>query len=305
MKVPTPSASLPFSAKVCPPIHDLNSTEVKSEAVDPTTYMEPPAFTPPTPEDFDVDPKTMEEARNAVAGSGKLSEKEETPASRDTALLEPVGYGGYNNMQIAILKSTSFSACRTPEERAVACSVAKKYDLDPFIQEIWAIVMKGKMVIQASAAGWRKMITRKPEVKRLISNAVYAGDTLKIDHVNGTFEHEQIISADKKPDENENPLGAYAAALMDDGTWTVKYVRWEEYDRSKEDSYNAWHKQKSEMICNKAVTVLGRSSFGISGVYLPGEITPDTIDLPESAFQEERIATGKAAKAVLRDRKSV
>lgn len=305
----TESTQLPLgSQKVRPPVHNLDPEptikerpNVSSEDVE--AYMNPPKFTPPTPEDFGLDPETLEEAKNAEP-SGKTSpEIDEKPDTKEKALLEPVGFGGFNNTQIAILRATSFKDCRNREEAAVACSVAKKYDLDPFIAEIWAINMKGKMVIQASAAGWRKMITRNPEVKRLISNAVYEGDSLEIDHVNGTLSHKQVVSSDKKADPKENPLGGYAAALMDSGEWIVKYVRWEEYDRSGEDKYSAWNKQKSEMICNKAVTVLGRSSFGVSGIYLPGEITPDTIDLADDQFSEERISTGKALKDALRNKK--
>lgn len=298
------STQLPLGNKTRPPVHDLESSG-KSEPAERklgenvSEYMSPPPITPPTPEDFGLDPETMEEAKKAPP-SGNTSALLEKPDTKEKALLEPVGYGGFNNTQIAILRATSFKDCKTPEAVAVACSVAKKYDLDPFVQEIWAIDMQGKMVIQASAAGWRKMITRDEKVKRLISNAVYKGDTLKIDHINGVIDHVQNIKEDTTHDEKEKPLGAYAAALMEDGKWIAKYVRWEEYAKDQ----GPWKVQKSEMICNKAVTVLGRSSFGVSGVYLPGEVTGDILDLPSGEFEETRIETGKAAKAALRAKKS-
>ena len=83
------------------------------------------------------------------------------PENKEVALFKPTGYAGFTNKEIAILNTTSFKDCETMHQLAVACNLARKYDLDPFAKEIWAMKMKGdNLVIEASASGWRKIIKR-------------------------------------------------------------------------------------------------------------------------------------------------
>jgi hypothetical protein len=191
--------------------------------------------------------------------------------SKDKELFSPTGYGGFTNKEVQILNNTSFRACENMSDLAMACNIAKKYDLDPFSKEIWAMKIQNKIVVEASASGWRKIIRRQPQFKRMVVQPWYSDDDIFFDLVLGKVTKHN--HAPQKRSEKINPDGAYCFVEYLDGTSNLAVVYWEEYENAGNNSGSPWKKQKSEMIKNKASAVFGRTYAGVSGLYLQGEIT--------------------------------
>lgn len=227
--------------------------------------------------------------------NGEVPKKEEPPkAEKQEPEKEAInpdevlpGWEGFTARQVNILKVSCFPTLVRTQDMMVVARLAQKYDLDPFAKEIWAWdtnmpkEFKGKaedlhwtpkIVIEASAAGWRKIIMRDESgVKNLVANPVFKDDIFDADMVTGEVKHE----VKGFPPEKENPLGAYCQVEFKDGKKVVKVVRWDEYEKTTSPYDNPWKRQKSAMICQKAYSRMGRERFGISGIYSEGEVLPD------------------------------
>ena len=219
------------------------------------------------------------------------------PETKEKALITPTGYGGFNNKDIDVLRKTAFSECKTMEELAMACKLAQKYELDPFAKEIWAMNMKGKLVIEASASGWRKIARRQDSFKRMIVQPWYENDEIEFDFLKGaiTKHTQKPLDRTKETNKHPDPEGAYCLVEYKDGTTNLSVVYWHEYENSGTNSGSPWKKQKSEMIKNKASAIFGRTYCGVSGLYSEGEV---------NLIEVNPIDAGKDAKAQLRDKKA-
>ncbi len=215
------------------------------------------------------------------------TEEVQPPKSKTVALIQPTGFGGFNNKEIAILRTTSFSECKTLDEVAVACCVARKYDLDPFAKEIWAMRMKGdKLMIEASASGWRKIVRRQPKFKRMVLEAWYPNDEIEFDLLNGKVT-KHMQNPNNSEDKDPTPVGAYCFVEYEDGTTNLDRALWSEYGKdaigktAQGKTYETVWKYKREMIKNKAAAIFGRTYCEISGVYAEGEVL-GAIEIPQA-----------------------
>ena len=68
----------------------------------------------------------------------------------------------------------------------------------------------------------------------------------------------------------------------------IKWVYWDEYAPANANAYSPWAKQKSEMICKCAKSVLCREAFGLSGLYGEEEMS-STIEMPVDSTKDAEI----------------
>lgn len=186
---------------------------------------------------------------------------------------------GFSKQDIAILQTTVFKTLKTPEQRWMALKICQALWLNPFLGEMWAFEQKGRVILMIGSAWWRTIIKRTHwfEEWSLICNSVFDWDEFEVDLVKWEVTHKSKmfdISVDAVP------RFAYCQ-------WKIKWhkllkvVRWEEYNKKWADTFNAWNKQASEMLCNKAFAVFGRNYCSandlssINQVYATWEINFD------------------------------
>lgn len=137
-------------------------------------------------------------------------------------------------------------------------TLADKYQLDPFLKEIWFVPNVG---IVTGRDGYLKVALRDPNYDGIVSAAVCEGDTFEINPVEPTVKHSfgtkrgQII-------------GAYAIAFHKGRRPAVCFAPYAEYAKGG----NIWNTYKSAMICKVAEVLALKRQFGISGLITEEEI---------------------------------
>ncbi len=217
-----------------------------------------------------------------------------------------VRYHGFTLREVDTIKETAVKdQGLTSQELIQFCYLAKAYQLDPFAKEIWGIKTKSMLSIEASASGWRKIIRRQENFKRMVLNPWYAEDDIEFDHLNG-----KITKHIQKGTFQGDPVGAYCYVEYKDGSTNLSIALWEEYGQpavknGKFGDYDTPWKYKQEMIKNKASAIFGRTYFGVSGLYAQGEGRETTeLALTNSEqYMPPKQLKGKDAKAALRRKK--
>lgn len=156
----------------------------------------------------------------------------------------------------------------------IAMSIAKKYNLDPSVKEIYGWEKWGRVTIVASNAWLLKVARQQEWFLNIIANAVFPEDEFEMDMATGKVT-KHIIHPEKR-EATTNPVGAYATVFMKDREPVSKWVYWDEYVQTWD--YSPWRKQKSAMISKCATSVLCREAFGLSGLYGEEEMEQETFD---------------------------
>ena len=158
----------------------------------------------------------------------------------------------------------------TDSELMMFLSVANKYDLDPFLGEIYFVKYDTKSQIVSSRDGYRKIAKRQPNFLKCQSMEVCANDTFKT-----TMEMGEVTNITHEFSQNDRGaiVGAYAILKTTDGQSYYTYVDIKEYDTRQ----NAWRKYKSAMIKKVAETQLYKQFADINGIQ-PEEAMPKGYD---------------------------
>lgn len=154
----------------------------------------------------------------------------------------------------------------------IAMAIAKKYDLDPSVKEIYWWEKSWRVSIVASNAGFMKIARKQENFLKITANAVFPEDEFEMDLLNDEIK-KHIIHPEKRTKESI-PLGAYAILKMKDQPDQLKWVDWNEY--VQQGDYSPWRKQKSAMIVKCATSVLCREAFWLSGLYGEEEMEQET-----------------------------
>lgn len=191
--------------------------------------------------------------------------------------------------------SLSFPTLKTPGQFTLAFEVAKKYDLDPFVKEIYAYVdNRGNLTLITGKDGFLKIARKQPGYLQIVSAAVYTGDEFEADFALGSIEKHRITT-ESLANRSGNPIGAYAILRMEGLPDVMKWVDWSEYCPAKTD-YTPWAKQKAAMITKCATSVLIREAFGLSGLYDEAEISADSFGTNWNSPPEESTAIASKLK---------
>lgn len=147
----------------------------------------------------------------------------------------------------------------TDEELYMFLSIAKQYDLNPFMKEIWFTKMQGKVAIMTSRDGYKKLAERKRNFRKCQSMAVYENDTFEMELVMGEVMN---ITHKFKQNDRGNIIGAYAVLKTTDHDNYVSYVNFREYDKRN----NIWKSYPSAMIRKVAENDVYKKFADVNGL---------------------------------------
>lgn len=156
----------------------------------------------------------------------------------------------------------------TDAELELFAMIAVRYNLDPFIKEIFFTKQKGSVVPITGRDGFLKIAKMDPGYDGLESYSICANDEFRFDAGTGEINH--IIAFGDRGEVK----GAWARAYHKERKPAVAYVNFNEYDKGK--SSDAWNTYPSAMIQKVAESFVLRRQFNINGIVGAEEIGADT-----------------------------
>ena len=190
----------------------------------------------------------------------------------------------YDEEMVAAIKNT-VAKDATDSELFMFFSVANKYDLDPFLGEIYFVKTKDgeKCSIMSGRDGFRKIAMREPTYKVHYSDAVFENDTFEVTRKMG-----KVADIEHKYGHKDRGalIGAYSVLHTTDGRAYFFYAEMKYYNTGK----NAWQTYPKDMIIKVAETRVFKSFANINGVQaeesMPSEFSSEeNVELP----QEEEV----------------
>jgi len=205
----------------------------------------------------------------------------------------------YTREQIDLIKRTVAKGA-TDDELKMFIHLAKTYDLDPFLKEIWFIKRVKKVrdnkgnwdyprlpngeidysnaetVIMTSRDGYLKAAQREPDFLGLISFAVREGDIFEIDAENYKVTH-------KFGAKRGAILGAWARCDRKGRMPSICYVDFKEYNTPNS---TVWKQYPSAMIQKVAEVFVLRRQFNINGL-----VAQEEMRMRDSEMEQEPIIT--------------
>lgn len=153
-------------------------------------------------------------------------------------------------------------------------NVCNELQLNPFIQEIYFMKMKGRLSFYPSAKGFAKKVCRHPNVLGMNYHAVFEGDEFKADLANGKVSHIQSLK------KSGDLIGAWCRIEFKDGRTPVVVFekmsghehklnekRWDKFKNKEVDVDNAWSKYAIRMIEHKAVRAAAQQVVNFDEIY--------------------------------------
>lgn len=151
----------------------------------------------------------------------------------------------------------------TDAELMMLFSVANKYDLDPFLGEIYYVKMgegeKEQGTIMTSRDGYAKIAKRDPDFLKCQSMEVRANDEFEMEYEFGELKN---IKHKFTHMDRGKIIGAYAVLKTKSGNDISTYVTRDEYDTGK----SAWKKYKSAMIKKVAENEVYKKFADVNGI---------------------------------------
>src|SRR3954468_15481053 len=155
--------------------------------------------------------------------------------------------------------------------------LAGRYNLDPFLREIWCAQIGGQMTVLTSRDGYLKIAQRDPNFDGIVSATVCENDVFEIDPIAPQVKH--AFGAKRG-----RIIGAYAACFHKQRRPVVCFAPLEEYRKDTP----TWKTYPSAMIVKVAEALSLKRQFGISGL-----VTAEEIDSASEA--PETTPAGKAS----------
>lgn len=200
----------------------------------------------------------------------------------------------YDEDMVTAVKNTVAKGA-TDSELFMFLSVANKYDLDPFLGEIYFAKFKDKndgsekSQILSSRAGFRKIAMREPEYKVHYSDYVCANDEFKV-----TRKFGKLVDLEHTYSHTDRGalVGAYCVLETTDDRRYFFYAEFSKYNTGK----NAWQTYPNDMIIKVAETRVFKSFANINGVEaeeaMPSEFSSEeNVELLEEKDEIEFIET--------------
>lgn len=148
----------------------------------------------------------------------------------------------------------------TDSELFMFFNVANRYDLDPFMREIYFVKTKdGKSSLMTGRDGYRKIAMREPTYKSHYSDYVCKNDTFKVIRKMGKVE--DVIHEYEQNDRGAL-VGAYCILETTDDRVYFFYAEFNKYNTGQ----NAWSSYPNDMIVKVAETRVFKSFANINGV---------------------------------------
>jgi phage recombination protein Bet len=185
----------------------------------------------------------------------------------------------YDEDMVAAVKNTVAREA-TDAELFMFLNVCNKYDLDPFLGEIYFVKTKeGKSSLMSGRDGYRKIAMREPTYKVHYSDAVFENDTFKVIRKMGKLED---IIHEYEHQNRGSLVGAYSILQTTDGRTYFFYAEMKYYNTNQ----NAWQTYPKDMIIKVAETRVFKSFANINGIQaeesMPSEYSSEeNVKLPE------------------------
>lgn len=165
----------------------------------------------------------------------------------------------YDEDMVEAVKNT-VARDATDSELFMFFNVANKYDLDPFMREIYFVKTKdGKSSLMTGRDGYRKIAMREPTYKSHYSDYVCKNDTFKVIRKMGKVE--DVIHEYEQNDRGAL-VGAYCTLETTDDRIYFFYAEYAKYNTGQ----NAWSSYPNDMIVKVAETRVFKSFANINGV---------------------------------------
>lgn len=196
----------------------------------------------------------------------------------------------FSREQIDVIKRTVAKGV-TDAELSMFLTICGRYQLDPFLKEIWCYKRQKKdqntgrymddpnapAVIQTSRDGYLAVAQRHADYEGLKSFVVKEGDTFEID-----AESDKVIH--KFGAKRGNILGAWASCYRSGRRPVTVWAEFEEYNASSP----IWKNYPSAMIQKVAEALALKRQFGISGLVTQEEMATD-MDIPYGVQDDQPV----------------
>lgn len=166
--------------------------------------------------------------------------------------------GVWDSEMVTAIKNT-VAKDANDSELFMFLSVANKYDLDPFLGEIYYVKFKEQGQIMSGRNGFRKIAMRDPTYKLHYSDYVCKNDTFQIKKRMGKLE--DIVHEYSHVDRGE-VVGAYCVLETTDGRIYSFYAQMKYYNTGK----NAWQTYPADMIIKAAEVRVFKAFAKIDGI---------------------------------------
>ncbi|WP_206922587.1 phage recombination protein Bet [Alicyclobacillus suci] len=205
----------------------------------------------------------------------------------------------YSREQIDTIKRTVAKGV-TDAELEMFLTLCARYQLDPFLKEIWCYKRQKKdrngqyvddpnapAIIMTSRDGYLKVAQRDENFDGLKSFVVREGDDFEIDAINDTVKHKFGTKRGKI-------VGAWAICYHKTRRPVICFVDFNEYNAGSQ----VWNKYPSAMIQKVAEAFALKRQFGISGLVTHEELQSEFIDIDarEVEPQKEKVAADAKRK---------
>lgn len=212
----------------------------------------------------------------------------------------------------AIAKTVAPPGTGVPE-LALFLSVAHKYDLDPFVGEIWLVwdEKRQKFLVMTGRDAYIKTAMKDPDYEGINSGVVYEKDTFK--QTKSEKGKVEILHEVHSMSARGRIVGAYCVAYQKKRLPVAVVRTWDHYKKLHNKSN--WQSNPDDMIETRVIVAALRRQYNISGIYTEAEFAG--IDEGDGALQdlkanenalratEERVAELRAQLAEVEDRVEV
>lgn len=165
----------------------------------------------------------------------------------------------YDEEMVEAVKNT-VARDATDSELFMFFNVANRYDLDPFMREIYFVKTKdGRSSLMTGRDGYRKIAMREPTYKSHYSDYVCKNDTFKVIRKMGKVED---VIHEYEQNERGALVGAYCILETTDDRVYFFYAEFNKYNTGQ----NAWSSYPNDMIVKVAETRVFKSFANINGV---------------------------------------
>lgn len=203
--------------------------------------------------------------------------------------------GVWDSEMVEAIKNT-VAQDATDSELFMFLAVAQKYNLDPFLGEIYYAKFKEKGQIMAGRDGFRKIAMREPSYKVHYSDYVCKNDTFQIKKRMGRLE--DIVHEYSHVDRGE-VIGGYCVLETTDGRIYSFYAQMKYYNTGK----NAWANYPADMIIKAAETRVFKAFANINGVQAE-ETMPHQYDSESNVELDEVFETRIVKEEIGDDREA-
>lgn len=174
----------------------------------------------------------------------------------------------YDAKMVETVKNT-VARDATNSELVMFLTVANKYDLDPFLKEIYFVKTKdGKSSLMSGRDGYRKIAMREPSYKVHYSDYVCTNDEFKVTRKFGKLT--DLVHEYSHKDRGAL-IGAYCVLETTDDRRYFFYAEFSKYNTGQ----NAWSSYPNDMIVKVAETRVFKSFANINGVQAEESMPPE------------------------------